>query len=120
LRFGSRQVKHEKRNYSSKACLTILTLIRWYGTLRMKVYKERKIFKSTDKIQIKRNTLENVIFIYYREDFYFVDRFHGSALHGDRCIADCEEHTSFVDQSPSLYIKNNGCTWAVPNSLTNQ
>jgi hypothetical protein len=25
----------------------------------------------------------------YRENFYFVDRFHGSALHGDRCTAGC-------------------------------
>jgi hypothetical protein len=30
----------------------------------------------------------NVQNVYYREDFYFVDRFHGSALHGHRCIVD--------------------------------
>jgi hypothetical protein len=35
----------------------------------------------------------------YREDFYFVDRFHGSMLHGDRGAACCEAHTTFADES---------------------
>jgi hypothetical protein len=33
----------------------------------------------------------------YREDFYFVFQFHGSALHGDRCTAGCEAHTNSAD-----------------------
>jgi hypothetical protein len=43
-----------------------------------------------------------------REDFYFVDRFHGSALHGDRCSA---AHTNFADESACLTaddIRNEG------------
>jgi hypothetical protein len=35
----------------------------------------------------------------YRADFYFVDWFHDSALHGDRFIAGCESHTNFADES---------------------
>jgi hypothetical protein len=42
----------------------------------------------------------------YREDFYFVDRFHGSALHGDRCTAGCEAHTNFRDESGCLTADN--------------
>jgi hypothetical protein len=42
----------------------------------------------------------------YREDFYFVDRFHGSALHGYRCIAGCEAHTNFADESACLTADN--------------
>jgi hypothetical protein len=42
----------------------------------------------------------------YREDFYFVDRFYGSALHGDRCTAGCEAHTNFADESICLLVGN--------------
>jgi hypothetical protein len=42
----------------------------------------------------------------YREDFYFADRFHGSALHGDRCTAGCEEHTNSVNESACLTTDN--------------
>jgi hypothetical protein len=38
----------------------------------------------------------------YIKDFYFVDRFHGPALHGDRCDAGCEANTNFADDSASL------------------
>jgi hypothetical protein len=34
----------------------------------------------------------------YREDFYFVDRFHGSALHGNQDATCCESHANFVDE----------------------
>jgi hypothetical protein len=34
----------------------------------------------------------------YKEVIYFVDRFHGSALHGDRCTAGCEAHMNFADE----------------------
>jgi hypothetical protein len=37
-----------------------------------------------------------------REDFYFVDRFHGSALHDDWSIADCEAYTNLADESICL------------------
>jgi hypothetical protein len=42
----------------------------------------------------------------YREDFYFVGRFHGSALHADRCAAGCEPHTNFADESACLTADN--------------
>jgi hypothetical protein len=38
----------------------------------------------------------------YREDFYFVDWFHGYALHGDKCAACHEAHTNFADESACL------------------
>jgi hypothetical protein len=31
----------------------------------------------------------------YTENFYFVDRFHGSALHNERCTAGYEARTNF-------------------------
>jgi hypothetical protein len=42
----------------------------------------------------------------HREDFYFADRFHGSALYGDRTVACCETHTNFVDESARMTIDN--------------
>jgi hypothetical protein len=42
----------------------------------------------------------------YIEDFYFVDWFHGSALHGDWCIAVCEVHTNFANESACLTANN--------------
>jgi hypothetical protein len=42
----------------------------------------------------------------YKEDFYYVDRFHGFAIHGDRCTAGCEEHTNFADESICLFPDN--------------
>jgi hypothetical protein len=42
----------------------------------------------------------------YREDFYFVVRFHGSALHGDQCAACCETHTNFAEESACLTADN--------------
>jgi hypothetical protein len=38
----------------------------------------------------------------WREDFYFADRFHDSALHGDRSAACREAHTHFADESAFL------------------
>jgi hypothetical protein len=35
----------------------------------------------------------------YREDFYFVDQFHGSALHDGECTACCKAHMEFADES---------------------
>jgi hypothetical protein len=40
------------------------------------------------------------------EDFYFVDRLHGSALQGDRCTTGCEAHGNFVDDSACLTAVN--------------
>jgi hypothetical protein len=42
----------------------------------------------------------------YREDSYLVDRFHGSAFHGDRCTAGCEAHTNFANESIGLLTDN--------------
>jgi hypothetical protein len=42
----------------------------------------------------------------YREDFYFVDRFHASAHHGDRCITGCEAHTNLADESACQMADN--------------
>jgi hypothetical protein len=42
----------------------------------------------------------------YREDFYYVDRFHGSALHGGRCTACCKAQTNFADESACLTADN--------------
>jgi hypothetical protein len=42
----------------------------------------------------------------YRDDFYFVDRFHGSALHGDRGAACREANTIFFDESARLTADN--------------
>jgi hypothetical protein len=44
--------------------------------------------------------------VLYREDFYFVDRFHGSALHGDGGAACQEAHTNFADESACLTTDN--------------
>jgi hypothetical protein len=42
----------------------------------------------------------------YTEDFYFVDRFHGSTFHGDRCTAGCKAHTNFANESACLTADN--------------
>jgi hypothetical protein len=42
----------------------------------------------------------------YREDFYFVDQFHGSVLHGNQCTTGCEAHMSFADESACLVGDN--------------
>jgi hypothetical protein len=42
----------------------------------------------------------------YREDFYFVDRFHGSALHGDRGAACREAPMNFADESARMMADN--------------
>jgi hypothetical protein len=42
----------------------------------------------------------------HREDFYFVDRFRGSALNGDRGIACREEHTNFAAELACLTADN--------------
>jgi hypothetical protein len=47
----------------------------------------------------------------YREDFYFVDQFHGSVLHISQCTTRCEAHTNFVDESACLMadkVQNEG------------
>jgi hypothetical protein len=38
----------------------------------------------------------------HREDFYFVNPFHGCALHGDQCAAYCDAHTNFAYESACL------------------
>jgi hypothetical protein len=40
------------------------------------------------------------------EDFYFVDQFHGSVLHGDLGTACHEAHTIFADESACLTADN--------------
>jgi hypothetical protein len=42
----------------------------------------------------------------YREDFYFVDWFHSSALHSNQCAACCEAHVNFADESACLMADN--------------
>jgi hypothetical protein len=42
----------------------------------------------------------------YKEDFYFVDRIHDSALHGNWCTASYEEHANFADKSACLMANN--------------
>jgi hypothetical protein len=42
----------------------------------------------------------------YKEDFYFVDDFHGN-----QCVVGCEAHTNFADESACLMaisIRNEG------------
>jgi hypothetical protein len=41
-----------------------------------------------------------------KEYFYYVDRVHGSALHGGRCAACREAHTNFADESACLTANN--------------
>jgi hypothetical protein len=47
-----------------------------------------------------------ISFKLYREDFYFVDYFSSSALHGDRRAAGCESHTNSANQSACLVANN--------------
>jgi hypothetical protein len=42
----------------------------------------------------------------YREDFYFVDRFHGSALHGERGATCREAHMKFAYGSACLMAES--------------
>jgi hypothetical protein len=42
----------------------------------------------------------------YRDDFYFVDQFHGSVLHSDRCTAGREVYKKFADESACLTADN--------------
>lgn len=42
----------------------------------------------------------------YREDSYFVDRFHGFALHGDRCTTGYVARTNFAYESACLMADN--------------
>jgi hypothetical protein len=42
----------------------------------------------------------------YREVFYLVDRFDGSALHGNRGVACREAQTNFADESACLTADN--------------
>jgi hypothetical protein len=55
------------------------------------------------QISILQNDLH-----YYTQSFFFnfVDRFHGSVLHGDRCTAGCEAHRNFADESAWLLAHN--------------
>jgi predicted NAD/FAD-binding protein len=46
------------------------------------------------------------LYTVYREHFYFVGRFHGSAFHGDRFTAGSEAHTNLTDKSASLTADN--------------
>jgi hypothetical protein len=47
-----------------------------------------------------------VFFQVYREEFYFVDQFHGSVLHGDQSTASCEAYTDFAYVSTCLMADN--------------
>jgi hypothetical protein len=38
----------------------------------------------------------------HREDFYFVDWFHVSAVHSNQGASGCEAHTNFADESACL------------------
>jgi hypothetical protein len=42
----------------------------------------------------------------YWEDFYFVERFNDSVLHGDQGAACSEVHTTFADESACLTTDN--------------
>jgi hypothetical protein len=55
-------------------------------------------------LKLKQIFCKSVICLYdkYREDFYFVDRFHGSELHGGRRAAYCQANTNFFDESDCL------------------
>jgi hypothetical protein len=44
--------------------------------------------------------------VFYEEYFYFVDRFHCSALHGDLCTAGCVARMNFADESACLMTDN--------------
>jgi hypothetical protein len=49
---------------------------------------------------------QQLVICLYREDFYFVDQFHSSALHSGRCTACCEEHINFANKSAWLMASN--------------
>jgi hypothetical protein len=61
-------------------------------------YKEHLKPKSTNQIfpGTIPTTLNNTK---VQGGYSLFDRFHGSALHGDRCTAYCEAHTNFADES---------------------
>jgi hypothetical protein len=42
----------------------------------------------------------------HRGDFYFIDRFHGCALHGDWCTTGCEVRMNFAGESTCLMVDN--------------
>jgi hypothetical protein len=42
----------------------------------------------------------------YGEDFYFVDQFHGSALHSNQCTTGCEAHMNSANESACLISDN--------------
>jgi hypothetical protein len=43
-----------------------------------------------------------LVWLVIQEEFYFVDRSHGFAHHGDRCADGCEAQTNFTDESMFL------------------
>jgi hypothetical protein len=58
--------------------------------------------------------------LFYRKDFYFVYRFHGSALHGGRCAVCYEAHTNFADESVCLTadnVRNEAVTVHIPQDV---
>jgi hypothetical protein len=46
------------------------------------------------------------LFLIYREDFYFVVRFHSPALHSNLCTAGCEVHTNCASESACIMVTN--------------
>jgi hypothetical protein len=70
----------------------------WISINEMCVDKEGQ---NMEVMMRERNSLT-----LYKEDFYFVDLFHGSAHYGDQCIARCEVHTNFTNESAFLTASN--------------
>jgi hypothetical protein len=71
----------------------------------LKAYEHfRNVEKFQDYFTIFLVTLttfieENTVSTNYSKDFYSVDWFHGSALHGDQGVTRCVRHTNFSDES---------------------
>jgi hypothetical protein len=48
----------------------------------------------------------SLIYVLYREDFYFVDWFHFSLLHGNCYATGCKVHMNLTDESACLISDN--------------
>jgi hypothetical protein len=55
------------------------------------------------ELQIMQHYLKNNL---YQEDFYFVDQFHSSVLHGNRCTTGCKAYMNFANESACLTSDN--------------
>jgi hypothetical protein len=45
-------------------------------------------------------------FLFYREDFYFVEGSYCSAVHGDWCTVGCKTRMNFANESACLMADN--------------